>query len=78
MHSTEPLAAASTWSERIFNGEWVAAQGGVLEVIEPGSGTPLHRVGQANAADVAAAVAQAREAQRAWAATPPRERAAVF
>lgn len=78
MHSTEPLAAASTWSERIFNGEWVAAQGGVLEVIEPGSGTPLHRVGQANAADVAMAVAQARDAQRAWAATPPRERAAVF
>ncbi|UYC12472.1 benzaldehyde dehydrogenase [Xanthomonas sp. CFBP 8445] len=78
MHSTEPLAAASTWSERIFNGEWIAAQGGVLEVIEPGSGTPLHRVGQANAADVTAAVVQARAAQRAWAATPPRERAAVF
>ncbi|WP_045764802.1 benzaldehyde dehydrogenase [Xanthomonas albilineans] len=75
---SDALASSIRWSGRIFNGEWIAAQGGTLEVIEPGSGKPLHHAGHANVADVAAAVAQARVAQRQWAGLAPRERAAVF
>ncbi len=80
MNSThsDVLASSTSWSGRIFNGEWIAAEGGTLEVIEPGSGKPLHHTGHANVADVAVAVAQARVAQRQWADLPPRERAAVF
>ncbi|WCE05559.1 benzaldehyde dehydrogenase [Pseudoxanthomonas sp. JBR18] len=76
--TTTSLARVEAWRGKIFNGDWVDAQGGTLDVIEPGNGESLYRVGQANAQDVASAVARARAAQRAWAATPPRERAAVF
>jgi len=72
-----PLALAATWQGALFDGDWIAAAD-TLEVIEPGSGQPLHTVGKAGPGDVGAAVAKARAAQRAWAATPPRERAAVF
>lgn len=73
-----PLTDAARWSGRIFNGEWIAARGGTLQVTEPASGQPLHQLGLANPEDVAAAVAQARAAQPGWAATAPRERAAVL
>ncbi|KFF47635.1 benzaldehyde dehydrogenase [Gammaproteobacteria bacterium MFB021] len=65
------------WHAKLFDGDWIEASA-TLEVIEPGSGAPLHTVGKADAAAVTRAVAQAKEAQCAWAATPPRERAAVF
>jgi benzaldehyde dehydrogenase (NAD) len=71
------LANADTWQGKIFNGDWVGAPG-VLDVVEPASGRPLHQVGKATPEDVAVAVKSARAAQRAWAATSPRERAAVF
>nr|WP_180166627.1 benzaldehyde dehydrogenase [Stenotrophomonas sp. SbOxS2]NYT99481.1 benzaldehyde dehydrogenase [Stenotrophomonas sp. SbOxS2] len=76
--TTASLAHVDTWRGKLFNGDWIDALGGTVEVIEPGNGLPLYTVGQANAQDVANAVAQARVAQRAWAATHPRERAAVF
>jgi len=72
-----PLALAATWQSALFDGDWIAAAD-TLEVIEPGSGQPLHTVGKAGPGEVGAAVAKARAAQRGWAATPPRERAAVF
>jgi benzaldehyde dehydrogenase (NAD) len=75
--SSISLAHAATWQGKVFDGDWIAAAD-TLQVIEPGSGQPLHTVGKAGPAEVAAAVAKARAAQRAWAATPPRERAAVF
>jgi benzaldehyde dehydrogenase (NAD) len=75
--STTPLAHAGTWQGKLFDGNWIDAAD-TIEVIEPGSGKPLHTVGKAGASDVTAAVTKARAAQRAWAATPPRERAAVF
>ena len=65
------------WHAKLFDGDWTEAAA-TLEVIEPGTGMPLHTVGKADAATVIRAVDQAKEAQRAWAATPPRERAAVF
>ncbi|MGF6547421.1 benzaldehyde dehydrogenase [Paraburkholderia youngii] len=71
------FARADTWHGKIFNGEWITAFG-ALEVIEPASGQSLHQVGKATLRDVAIAVREARAAQRLWAVTPPRERAAVF
>lgn len=71
------LASAHTWQGAIFNGDWVRVSS-VLDVVEPASGQPLHQVGRAAPEDVTAAVQAARTAQRAWAATPPRERASVF
>lgn len=71
------FANANTWRGAIFNGDWVGVPG-KLEVVEPASGQPLHQVGKATPEDVTAAVRGARAAQRAWAATPPRDRAAVF
>ncbi|MGS0640182.1 benzaldehyde dehydrogenase [Xanthomonas oryzae pv. oryzicola] len=82
MNALSSAAAAATetptWHGCIFNGEWVPGHGGSLPVHEPATGTLLHEVGKADMADVAAAIAQAKQAQRAWAATSPRERAAVF
>lgn len=71
------LANPDRWQGTIFNGDWVRVPG-VLDVVEPASGLPLHQVGMAAPEDVVAAVKLARSAQGAWAATPPRERAAVF
>jgi benzaldehyde dehydrogenase (NAD) len=68
----------SPWSGRIFDGQWVAARGGALDVIEPATGQVLTRVGLANASDVATAAKSAALAQPSWAATPVRERAEVF
>ncbi|WP_042263439.1 benzaldehyde dehydrogenase [Paraburkholderia heleia] len=71
------MACADTWQGKIFNGDWVSVPG-AIEVVEPASGRPLHRVGKATPEEVTVAVRAARAAQRAWAATPPRDRAAVF
>ncbi|WP_115512815.1 benzaldehyde dehydrogenase [Xanthomonas arboricola] len=74
------VAATATpaWHGCIFNGDWVPGHGGALPIYEPATGGLLHEGSKADLADVAAAVAQAKQAQRAWAATPPRERAAIF
>ncbi|KTF36432.1 benzaldehyde dehydrogenase [Xanthomonas vesicatoria] len=74
------IAATATpaWHGCIFNGEFIPGHGGALPIYEPATGGLLHEVSKADLADVAAAVAQAKQAQRAWAATAPRERAAVF
>ncbi|MBZ9559296.1 MULTISPECIES: benzaldehyde dehydrogenase [unclassified Modicisalibacter] len=77
MPLSTPLAQAETWRDRLFDGDWIDAPDS-LEVIEPASGQPLHRVGKAGPEAVTRAVTRARDAQRDWAATPPRERAAVF
>jgi benzaldehyde dehydrogenase (NAD) len=67
-----------TWQGKVFTGTWVAPAGGDAPVVEPATGQELARIGIANAADVAASAATAAEAQRAWAATPFQERAAVL
>ncbi|PPV04958.1 benzaldehyde dehydrogenase II [Xanthomonas bromi] len=82
MNALSSAATAATdtpaWHGCLFNGEWVPGHGGNLPIYEPATGALLHEVSKADLADVAAAIAQAKQAQRAWAATPPRERAAVF
>jgi benzaldehyde dehydrogenase (NAD) len=72
------LLDQETWHAKIFNGGWVKAEGGDATVLEPATGAELGRVGIANADDVAAASRAAHDAQRAWAALPYTERAAVL
>jgi len=73
------LLNPAAWDGRIHvNGQWLTPQGGVREVIEPATGERLTTTGVADAADMNAAIGGAVAAQGAWAAMPPRERAAVF
>jgi benzaldehyde dehydrogenase (NAD) len=67
------------WQNKIFiDGSWETASGGSIEVIEPATGDSLGQIGIADAADLARAAESAAQAQRAWAATPHAERAAVL
>ena len=68
----------SAWRGRLFGAEWRNAAGGSLDVLEPATGATLTRVGNATAADVRKAAAEARAAQPAWAATPYDQRAAIL
>lgn len=72
------LLDPAQWKGKVFGGEWIAAQGGSLQVLEPATEEVLTEVGHADAADVKAAAARAAAAQQSWAAMPPRDRAAVF
>ena len=66
-------------SRMLIAGEWRdATGGGVLETIDPASGKVIGTIPDASAHDVDAAVAAARSAQAAWAATPPAERARIL
>ena len=59
-----------------IGGRWVKGSGGeTLATQNPATKEPLATVVQAGAADVAAAVAAARKAQKAWAALPDHARA---
>jgi benzaldehyde dehydrogenase (NAD) len=72
------LLIEETWQGRVFGTEWRSAAGGSLDVLEPATGAILTRVGNASAADVGRAAAEARAAQPAWAATPYEKRAAIL
>jgi acyl-CoA reductase-like NAD-dependent aldehyde dehydrogenase len=62
-----------------INGAWQApADGGRIEVHSPTDGALLATIPQGNAADAQAAVAAARKAFDAWAATPPARRAELL
>jgi benzaldehyde dehydrogenase (NAD) len=78
MTNPNALLRPSLWQDRIFNGEWIAAQGGTHTFTEPATGEQLGRTGLANAADVARAATEARAAQSAWAASDYKQRAAIF
>lgn len=69
----------SQWQGGIYvGGSWVPGAGGTRDVIEPATGDTLGQIGLADAGDLDRAALQAAEAQRAWAATPHTERAAVL
>lgn len=72
------LLDPALWRDRIFNGQWISAHGGTHIFSEPATGEQLGRIGLANAADVLAAGVQARAAQKAWATSDYKERAAIF
>jgi benzaldehyde dehydrogenase (NAD) len=67
-----------TWQGRVFGAEWRSAAGGAMDVLEPATGNKITSVGNASAADVRKAAAEASAAQPAWAATPYEERAATL
>ncbi|MGL6158527.1 MAG: aldehyde dehydrogenase family protein, partial [Ralstonia mannitolilytica] len=63
--------------DKLFiNGKWVAPQGkGVIEVIHSATEEVIGTIPEGSAADAEAAVAAARAAFDAWAATPVAKRA---
>ncbi|HZQ61460.1 MAG TPA: aldehyde dehydrogenase family protein [Casimicrobiaceae bacterium] len=61
-----------------YGGAWHRAKGGYAVTFNPGDGTALGEVAQANAADVAAAVAAAQAGFDAWRAVAPLERARIL
>jgi benzaldehyde dehydrogenase (NAD) len=73
------LLETSTWQGKVFAaGRWDMGSGLEQPVIEPATGQAIGTTGSATAQDVAKAGQVALEAQRAWAATPHAERAAVL
>jgi len=80
MGATESLAFLNDaiWHDKIFNGEWIAAEGGTQHFSEPATGHPLGSIGKAGAQDIARAAKEARAAQKAWAASDYKARALVF
>ncbi len=69
----------TTWTDCVFlGGAWVPGSAGVLDVVEPATGSVLGRVGMAGTDDVAKATQSAAEAQKDWAARSHVERATVL
>jgi succinate-semialdehyde dehydrogenase/glutarate-semialdehyde dehydrogenase len=69
---------AGTPTQQFIGGQWRAGSKGTFDVLDPATGAAICAVPRAGADDVAAAIDAAAEAQPAWAATPPRERAEVL
>jgi benzaldehyde dehydrogenase (NAD) len=69
---------SARWDGNIYIAGWTQGSGGSQEVVEPATGDSLGRFGVATAADASRAATVAAEAQHAWAATSPEERAAVL
>jgi benzaldehyde dehydrogenase (NAD) len=67
----------STWHAAVYSDGWVKAAGEAA-VTAPATGAEIGRIGIADAHDIARAARRAAEAQRAWAARPYPERAAVL
>ena len=68
-------------SARLFiDGEWVDAQGGTLDAVDPATEEVIDQIGVASRDDVNAAVAAARGAFEApeWAGLEPKARAALL
>src|SRR5215469_1649386 len=72
------LLDSSIWQGKAFSSGWREAGGGTAPVVEPATGNHLGTVGIAAPGDVAHASAAAAAAQRAWAATPYTQRAAIL
>ena len=75
IHLIDPAALGAC----VFvGGRWQTPRGGSRRVVEPATGAEFATTGVANAQDMHDAIARAHAAQAAWAATGPRERAAVM
>src|SRR5699024_5187453 len=66
------------WHNKVYNGGWVDGGGAGMAVVGPAAGKKLGRVGSANPQDVRAAAKRAAEAQKAWAAPNPTQRATIL
>ena len=71
------LLAPGLWEGRLFSGGWRDASA-TIAVTEPATGQALATAGAATVGDVDTAVADAVEAQRAWAALPYLDRTRVL
>lgn len=76
--STALISEAEFAGKIYIDGQWVPGGGGEIASVEPATGETLAMVGMASPEDVARAAASAAEAQKAWAATPHPQRAAVM
>ena len=72
------LLEDGAWRGKVWTGAWTDGSGGTYPAVEPATGDELGEVGQATPADVEKAGARAVQAQRAWAALPFEQRAAVL
>ena len=73
------LARRAAGEGLLINGQWQSASDGkTIATIDPATGVEIGRIPAAGEADVAAAVAAARTAQRDWKATTPVNRARVL
>ena len=72
------LLANGAWQGKVWTGAWTDGSGGSYDAVEPATGDVLGQVGRATPDDVHTAALRAVEAQRAWAALPFEERAAVL
>lgn len=69
----------TNFTGQYINGKWQDGEAGdVLQVRDPYDDSLLSEISMANEADLNAAFAAAKEAQKAWAQTLPTERAEVF
>jgi len=79
---SSPVAAARTAAPELIphwiGGQAVAGEGARLAVLNPATGATLREIALGGVAEVAAAVASARAAWRAWADTSPLRRARVL
>ncbi|MFF8595043.1 aldehyde dehydrogenase family protein [Streptomyces sp. NPDC015220] len=71
------LLDSDVWGGKFFSDGW-RDSATERPVVEPATGDRIGTVGLASASDAGRAAARAAEAQRAWAATAPQERAAVL
>jgi benzaldehyde dehydrogenase (NAD) len=74
--AVESLLDESQWTGKIYSNGWVDGPT-QIETIEPATGEVLATAGGGDAASIARAAASAAKAQRAWAATPFADRAAI-
>ena len=79
-HTTQldTLLDDDRWHNKVYSGRWVDGGGDNIAIVEPATGKELGRVGSATSKDVAAAAKRAADAQKAWAATKPTQRAAIL
>ncbi|WP_406690791.1 NAD-dependent succinate-semialdehyde dehydrogenase [Saccharopolyspora sp. ID03-671] len=61
-----------------IGGQWLPGRGGLFDVVDPATATPIATVSDGSPDDATAAVDAAARAAAAWAATPPRERSDVL
>ena len=79
MSLTEKELLAKVPTQLYIAGKWVTGNGtGSITVEDPATGKPLAQIANANHKDALAALSAASDAQDAWAATAPRERAEIL
>lgn len=75
---TLELTETAVWDRKLFSGGWQDGTGEPITVTAPGTGEVVGTVAGATPADLDRAVAVATAAQKAWAAAPYAQRAAVL